>query len=85
VADKVKLNHKEIDRILKGQTGNVAQVLEGYAQRIVDATGNPEDYEIETWVGATRVRVSVETASRAAAVREAQDHTLIRALGAVSG
>jgi hypothetical protein len=83
---KLSLNHKEIAKILTGQTGNLTDILEAKATEIVGNTGKPaSDYEIETWVGRSRVRVSILTKTRQAQINEATDHTLLRALGSSMG
>ena len=78
-----KANRAELARILKGQSGTVTAALESVADRIITATGNPVGYERQTWVGRTRVRVTVRTVDPASAVAESRDHVLVRALGSV--
>lgn len=83
--NRVTINSAVAEKILKGQIGNVVEVMEGLAERIVAATGQPAEYDTETWIGINRARVSVRTATAKARRGEATDHTLVRALGSVQG
>lgn len=85
MANSIRLNHEALGKILKGQTGSVVSRLESAGQQVMDATGKPDDYEMETWVGRSRARVSIRPATRAASAAEARDHILLRALGSISG
>ena len=81
--NQVRINSATAEKILKGQIGNVTEVMEGLADQIMAATGQPDEYERETWVGVSRARVSVVTATQKARRDEATDHTLLGALGSV--
>jgi len=81
---QIILNHAELANILKSQ--EVIDEMMSLAEDIVERTGEPfDDYEIEDWVGINRGRVSIVTATPKARLNEATEHTLLRALGEVSG
>lgn len=62
------------------QSGEVAADLEARGSAIAAAAG--PGHEVETYVGKTRVRVTVRTETREAMLAEAQDRTLTNALDA---
>lgn len=65
------------------RSGAVAANLAGRGARIAAAAG--EGFGSQTNVGANRVRVTVATETHAAAVAEATDKVLTRAIGAGRG
>lgn len=81
--NRVTINSSVAEKILKGQIGTVVSVMEDLADRIMSGTGQPDEYERETWVGINRARVSIVTATQKARRDEATDHTLLGALGSV--
>lgn len=85
MAKRVRINSDVAEKILKGQVGNVVQVMESLADDIMSATGQPDEYERETWIGVNRARVSVVTATTKARRDEATDHTLLSAMDSVRG
>jgi hypothetical protein len=80
---RVTINHDVAEKILKGQIGTVVDVMEGLAAQVVAATGQPDEYDTETWIGISRARVSINTATPKARRDEATDHVLLTALGSV--
>jgi len=81
---EISINHAEAEEILKSQA--VIDEMMTLAEDIVERTGKPvDDYEIEEWVGVNRARVSIFTLTPQAKLNEATEHTLLRALGEVSG
>ena len=81
MADRVELNHAAIREFLRSPA--VLAEMERRAARISAAAG--PGHEVEGFVGANRARATVRTATIPAAVLEARDHTLLRALGAARG
>ena len=77
---RVVLNHRDLEKILKEAT---LPLLRAEGEQIRQATGRPDDYEVQEGVGPNRARVTVRTVDDfAARGREARDHNLIRGLGA---
>ena len=69
--------------ILRGQVGGVAADLTRRGARIAAAAG--EGFGARKTVGGQRMRVTVNTETRAAARAEATDKTLTRSLGSGRG
>ena len=77
--NRVRINHARAREIL--QADEVMAALRTEAEKITARTGKPSSYKIEEFVGRNRARVSIWTVTDGARVREATDHTLLRALG----
>jgi hypothetical protein len=77
---RVKMNSSGARAILRSAA--VQADLERRGGQIAAAAGGEPDYEVETRVGANRVRVSVRTATHEAREAEATDRTLTQALDA---
>jgi hypothetical protein len=76
---KFRRDSRELDKVLKELT---RQALREKAEQIRQATGHPEDYEIQERTGPSRAAVTVRTVDEwPARAREARDHNLIRGLG----
>lgn len=76
---RVVLNSRDNEKILKEAA---MALLRQEGERIRQATGRPEDYEVQEYVGRNRARVTVRTVDNwDARAREARDHNLIRGLG----
>lgn len=82
---RVELHSDEIAKILRaeGPYEEIADELVRRGQAIADEAG--EGFEVETFTGANRLRVSVFTATDEARRREATERVLIRALDAGRG
>lgn len=78
---RIELDPKGIEALLKSD--EVQDELERRGERIAAAAG--PGHEVDVWIGFDRAHVTVRTATREAAVREARDHTLLRALDAGRG
>ena len=81
MADRVVLNHSDIRKLL--QSPAILAELHRRGVKIASSAG--PGHEVEDFVGHNRARVTVRTATIPAAVLEARDHTLLRALGAARG
>lgn len=77
---RIRLNRRGVGQLLKSP--EVAADLGARGQRIAEAAGGGDDYEVESTIGRTRARTTVRTATPAAMVREGRDHRLARALDA---
>lgn len=75
---EIKLNRANIAKVLK--SAEVQAELKRRGDRIARAAGPGN--EAEAFVGATRARVTVRTATTEARVKEATGRTLTRALDA---
>lgn len=75
---RIELNHAAVVGLLKSP--EVLADLERRGKSIAEAAG--EGYEIQTFVGATRARVTVRTETFAAREREATQRSLTRAIDA---
>jgi hypothetical protein len=78
---RVDVNQSAIRDLLRSR--EVERDLLARAQRIARAAG--EGYEADSQIGTNRARASVRTVGPAAAMDEAIDHTLLRALDAGRG
>lgn len=78
MAMTVRLVPGAVGRLLKSDA--VLSDLTARGARIAAAAG--DGHEVEPFVGATRARVTVRTATPAAMVAEARDRALTRALDA---
>ena len=79
---RVVLNSPDIEKILQHET---MEALADIGDQVVDATGRPEDYEVQEYDGLTRARVTVRTVDEQdARAREARDHLLIQAIAIVA-
>lgn len=76
---RIKLNHDAIAEFLRSD--DVRLELERRAQAIANAAGG-EGFEVESRVGAKRVRTSVRTATLEARMAEAEERALTSALEA---
>lgn len=73
-------NRSGIDKIARDMT---APLLRRLGEQVLAQVGT-EHYELQTWRGATRHRVTVRTKDNWASRRhEARTHDLVRALGAL--
>jgi hypothetical protein len=79
--DRVDVNSDAIRQLLR--SGEVQRELLRRAKLIAAAAG--DGYEAESMIGQNRARASVRTVGPAAAMDEAIDHTLLRALDAGRG
>jgi len=80
VTVRVKIISKGAREILR--SAKVQAELERRGKAIADAAGGEPDYEVETRVGANRVRTSVRTATQKAREDESRNKALTRALDA---
>lgn len=81
---QITLNHAELAKILKSD--EVMGEMMIIADDILGRTEKPDsDYEVEEWVGRSRARVSITTATPQARLNEATEHTLLVALGQATG
>ena len=81
MASDVTINHAAIRDLLR--SAEVERDLLARARRIAQTAG--EGYEADSHIGPNRARASVRTVGPAAAMDEAIDHTLLRALDAGRG
>jgi hypothetical protein len=77
---RVKMNSKGARAILR--SAEVQADTERRGRAIAAAAGGEPDFEVETQVGANRVRTSVRTATQKAREAEANQRALTRALDA---
>jgi len=80
MAKEVELDHRAIDAFLKSP--QVAADLKRRADAIASAAGGAPGYVAESFIGKSRARASVRTATAKAARAEAKNHGLITALDA---
>lgn len=79
---RLTLNHRDLEKILKEEA---MKACAEKGEQIRQATGRPDDYEVQEYVGQSRARVTVRTVDDwAARRREARDHLLIQGLGSSS-
>ena len=77
---RVKINSAGARAILR--SAKVQADLERRGRAIAAAAGGGDDFEVETRVGANRVRTSVRTATHEGRKAEAEDRALTRAIDA---
>jgi hypothetical protein len=77
---RVKMNSASARAILRSP--RVQADLERRARQIAEAAGGEPDFEVESRVGANRVRTSVRTATHEGRTAEAEDRALTQAIDA---
>lgn len=74
---RIVINHDAVEHLLKV---NAVPLLEQVGQKILAAA--PDGCEMQTFVGATRARVTIRTATTEARIAEATNRSLTRAFEA---
>lgn len=79
---KIRWNLPAFEEIRR--TPEINAILQEHVERIVAATGHPEDYASGVEPGKTRSRGYIVTKTFAGIRREHKEHTLLRVLGGES-
>lgn len=81
---EIEWNYRAFDAIRRSP--EVVADLERRARAIRAAAGGDDaDFEVETFIGRSRARVTIRTANRAGMLAEARDRALTRAMEAGRG
>jgi hypothetical protein len=78
---KVKVNHRNIARIMKGEVGSARKLVTDLAEEVVKAAGPGHAFEVD--VGRNRIRAGVFTVTTTAKRAESTKRKLTRAVASV--